>query len=162
MQTWAFARTFGLLSALFVATPALTQNQPTTPVLPTSSPNTTFNVKRQTGSCPKTVRLWTSFRYYEGGGENTVIADTLAIAGRARLMSSGKKLVKYRAPLKKAYASCVGSATSKEYSDYMFRFKEGNVYFRVQLPPDTPSTPTAIAYRNVVSQRPYIRWQIAD
>jgi hypothetical protein len=162
MQTWAFARTLGLLSALLVATPAPTRSQPTTPVVPRTSPNTTFNVKRQTGRCPKTVRLWTSFRYYEGGGENTVIADTLAIAGSARLMSSGEKLVKYEAPLKKTYASCVGSATSKEYPDYMFRFKEGKVYFRVQLPPDTPSTPTAISYQNVVSQRPYIRWQIAD
>ena len=154
--------TFGLFSALLTATPALTQNQPTKPVLPNTPPNTTFNVQRQSGTCPKTVRLWSLSRWYEGGAENTVIADTLAIAGSARLVSSGKKVVEYTAPLKKNYASCVGQAISEELTPYKFRFGSGNVSFRVELPPDSPSTPSAFSTQTLVGGRPYVRWAIAD
>lgn len=154
--------TWGLCSALLAATPALTQNQPTKPVLPSTPPNITFNVQRQTGTCPTTVRLWSSSRWYEGGAENTVIADTLAIAGSARLVRSGKRLVEYTAPLKKNYASCVGEATSQELRPYKFRFGSGNVSFRVELPSDSPGLPSEISVRSIVGERPYVRWAIAD
>ncbi len=152
----------GLLSALMVATPGLAQSQPARAVLPSTQPNTTFTVGRHAGTCPKTVRLWTSSTYYEGGGELTVIADTLAIAGTAKLVSSSQKFAQYRAPLKKAYASCVGRASSQEYPQYRFRFQKGNVYFTVQLPPDNPSTPSVIMNRSILGSRPYVRWAIAD
>ncbi|MCL1464771.1 hypothetical protein [Argonema galeatum] len=153
--------TFGILSTLLVAAPAMTQNQPP-PTIPRASPNTTFTVTRQSGTCPRTVKLWTSFRYYEGGGENTVISDTAAIAGPARLVRSTKKLAEFTAPLKSNFASCVGQAVSAEDSNYSFRFGNRNVTFRVQLPPDTPSNPSLITYKNVVSSRPAVRWAIAD
>ncbi len=154
--------TLGLFSVLLAATPALTQNQPTKPVLPRTLPNTTFSVQRQSGSCPKTVSLWSSSRWYEGGAENTVIADTLAIAGPVRLVSSGKKLVEYTAPLQKNYASCVGQAISQELAPYKFRFGNGNVSFRVELPPDPPGLPSEISARSIVDSRPYVRWALAD
>ena len=151
----------GIFGIFLVAIPAKPQNSP--PSLPKTAPNTTFNVIRQSGRCPSVVRLWTSFRYYEGGGEHTVIADTAAIAGTPRLIRATKKLVEYRAPLQRAYTSCVGNARSaSDDLPYRFQFGGGNVTFRVELPPDTPSTPSAISYRGVVSSRPAVRWAIAD
>ncbi|MBD2185726.1 hypothetical protein [Aerosakkonema funiforme] len=155
--------TFGILSTILVAAPAMTQNQ-RPPSVPRTPPNTVFGVTRQSGNCPSNVKLWTSLRQYEGGGEFTVIADTVAIAGAARLVRSTKKLAEFTAPLKSNFASCVGQATSKEETEnlYSFQFRNRNVTFRVQLPPDTPSNPSEISYKNVVSSRPAIRWAIAD
>jgi hypothetical protein len=148
-----------LLSTLCVATQALAQ----TPTVPRRPPNTTFRVESQSGRCPRSVGLWTSFRYYEGGGEHTVIANTTAIAGPARLISSGKKFAQFRAPLQRAYASCIGQANSStDDFPYQFVFNAGNVTFRVQLPPDTESNPSAMTYHNVMSSRPMVRWAIAD
>ncbi|HEY9872902.1 MAG TPA: hypothetical protein V6D12_05680 [Candidatus Obscuribacterales bacterium] len=156
-----FATTLGILSALLVATAGLAQNKPTaTPKLPSTKPNTTFNVQRQKGKCPLKVSLWTLSRNYEGGGELTAIADTLAIATSPRLASSGKSFVEYKARLKSAYASCVGRASSQQQPMYKFRFSDRNVYFRVDLT-GIPQ-PTAISYKNVVADRPYVRWAIAD
>lgn len=157
--------TVGLSVILLGITPALTQNQPRSapPALPKTQPNLTFNVERQSGNCPKTVKLWVAWRYYEGGGEHTVIADTVPMAGTARIVSSNKKLVEYKAPLKKTYNSCIGQAKSPSQDyPYQFQFRDGNVYFRVELPPDTPSTPSEITYQSVVASRPYVRWAIAD
>ncbi|HEY9849802.1 MAG TPA: hypothetical protein V6D28_10110 [Leptolyngbyaceae cyanobacterium] len=161
-KLFQFSTIFGILSTVIVVTSARSQNQPA-PSLPRTPANTIFNVRRQQGNCPRTVRLWTSFRYYEGGGEHTVIADTGAIAGTARLISSNKKVAEYRAPLNRTYASCVGQANSNtDDFPYRFRFGSGNVTFRVQLPADTPSNPSEISYKGVVSTRPVVRWAIAD
>lgn len=159
--------TGGILSALLVATPALTQNQQPSPRVPSTPPDLTLNVQRQKGTCPKTVGLWTLAQPYKdgGGADFTVIADTTAIADPAKLISSSKKFAEFRAPLKKNFASCVGRTTLKEgsqFREYSFRFQNKNVIFRVQLPPDTPSKPSGIAYKNVVSSRPAVRWQLAD
>ena len=98
MKTVAqFTTTLSLFSFLLVLSPTATLAQPAKPVLPKTSPNTLLKVKRQLGNCPKTVGLWTSYRYYEGGGEHTVIADTSAIAKAAQIISSGNKLVDYKA-----------------------------------------------------------------
>lgn len=153
--------TFGLLSTLVVATPALTQTA-AAPRLPRTQPNLTFNVQRQSGICPRTVNLWHSTRYFEGGGEHTVIANTAAIAGTVRLVTANKKYAEFRAPLQRAYASCVGVARSSEDYPYLFRFSGGNVTFRVQLPQDTPSNPSSISDRAVMANRPMVRWAIAD
>jgi len=138
-----------------------TQAQTTNPVLPNTSPNTILQVKRQSGICPSTFGIWTASRQYEGGGEFTVIADTAAIAGLADLTSSGKKFVEYTAPLKRAYASCVGRGRDQDFG-YQVRFQNGNVIFRVQLPPDTPSNPNAFTTIAILTSRPYVKWQIAD
>lgn len=154
---------FGFLSTLLVAVPAMTQNQ-APPAVPRTPPDTVFSVTRQSGNCPGTVKMWASLRQYEGGAEFTVIADTLAIAGSARLVRSTKKMAEFTAPLKSNFASCVGQASSNEGSLNVYRvqFQNRNVIFRVQLPADTPSSPSEIVYKGVVSSRPAVKWQIAD
>lgn len=152
---------FGLLSTLLTTTAASTLAVTPKPQLPKTPPNEQLKVQRQSGNCPKTFGIWNTFRYYEGGGEHSVIADTLAIALPVKLVSSGKKFAEYRATLKKAYATCVGSASS-EGNTYRVSFQKGNVYFRVQLPKDTPSNPSEISASTILASRPYIRWAIAD
>ncbi|MCC5655552.1 hypothetical protein LC608_00795 [Nostoc sp. XA010] len=152
--------TFGLLSTLLVAAPTFAARQK--PTLPNTSPNNVLNVQRQSGACPKTIGLWTTVLLYKGGSETTVIADTLPIAGSAKLVASSEKFAEYKAPLKKAYAGCVGSAREQELGCYQVRLKKGYLFFRVQLPKDTPSKPSGIRATGIVSSRPYLRWQVAD
>ena len=121
-----------------------------------------LKVERKSGNCPKTIGIWAAFRYYEGGGEHTVIADTWGIAGRVQLISSGKKSVEYKAPLKTYFASCVAQAKAGEDYPYLFRFGNSSVSFRVELPPDTPANPSAFTTRSILGARPYVRWAIAD
>jgi hypothetical protein len=157
-----FITTLGIFSALLVITPTTTQAQSAKPVLPKTPPDMVLKVERQSGTCPKTIGIWTAFRYYEGGGEHTVIADTWAIAGRAQLISSGKKSIEYKAPLKTYFASCVAQAKAGEDYPYLFRFGNSSVSFRVELPPDTPANPSAFTTRSILGARPYVRWAIAD
>lgn len=156
-----FITTLVLSSALLVMA-ATIQAQSAKPVLPTTPPDIVLKVERQSGTCPKTIGIWTAFRYYEGGGEHTVIADTWVIADRAQLISLGKKLVEYKAPLKTYLASCVGQAKAEEDYPYRFRFSNSNVSFRVELPPDTPANPSEFTARSILGARPYVRWAIAD
>jgi hypothetical protein len=157
-----FSLSLGLLSTITIATPILSQTATTTQ-LPNSEPNLAFNVERQSGRCPRTVNMWTSFSYYEGGGQHMVIANTAAIAGTPQIMSSSKKSVVFRAPLQREYASCVGRARSAEDDyPYQFGFTGGYVTFSVQLPADTPSNPSGIDTHSIVSSRPMVRWAIAD
>ncbi len=164
MNTLARFTSLNLFSALLVMAPTSAQAQPTKPALPKTPPNTVLNVERQSGTCPKTIGLWTSFRYYEGGGEHTVIASILAVAGSAKLTLSSKKLVEYRAPLKQAYAACVGKAIDESDGEdrYRFLFRDGKVYFRVVLPPDTDANPSSFSAVSILGERPYVRWAIAD
>lgn len=153
----------GILSVLLIATPGITQNsQEAPPTIPSGRPNTTINVNRRSGNCPSSMRIWTSFRSYEGGGEHTVIADTSAIANSARVNNSGAKFVEFSAPLKSEFATCVGEASSEDEPIYRFRFADRRVVFRMDLSRLRPGTITRINYRGVVSSRPAIRWAIAD
>lgn len=153
----------GILSALLTATPGITQNSSNSaPPIPGNAPNTTINVSRRSGNCPSNMKLWTSFRSYEGGGEHTVIADTSAIANRARLSNSGAKFVEFTAPLKSEFASCVGEAVSNDEPIYRFRFSNKSVIFRMDLSPLPGERLTRISYRGVVSSRPAIRWALSD
>jgi hypothetical protein len=162
METLArLTTTLVMFSALVVMAPIKTQAQSARPVLPKTPPDIVLKVERQSGNCPKTIGIWTAFRYYEGGGEHTVIADTWAIADHAQLVSSGKKVVEYKAPLKTSYASCVSQAKAEDYG-YRFRFGNGNVSFRVELPPDTAANPSEFTARSILGGRPYVRWAIAD
>jgi len=45
---------------------------------------------------------------------------------------------------------------------YSLRFQNRHVSFRVQLPPDTPATPSEFTVRSILGSRPYIQWAIAD
>jgi hypothetical protein len=170
MTTWGRITTLTVFSALLVTT-STTQAQSTKPVLLKTPPDLVLKVERQSGNCPKTIGLWTAIRYYEGGGEHTVIADTWAMpygaakaqyASRAQLTSSTKKLVEYKAPLRTVYATCVGQAKASEDYPYQLQFGNGNVAFKVKLPPDTPANPSEIMEKSILGARPYVRWQIAD
>ncbi|MFB2896299.1 hypothetical protein ACE1CI_25595 [Aerosakkonemataceae cyanobacterium BLCC-F50] len=153
----------GILSALLTANPGVTQNsQVSAPSIPQNAPNTTINVSKRSGNCPSNMKLWNSFRSYEGGGEHTVIADTSAIANGARLTNSGAKFVEFTAPLKSEFASCVGEATSNEEPIYRFRFSNKNVIFRMDLSSLPSNRLTRISYKGVVSSRPAIKWALSD
>jgi hypothetical protein len=150
--------------ALSVLVATAVQAQQPLRQLPKTPPNEQVTVQVRSGKCPKQVGLWTWFRYYEGGGELSVIADTAAIAAPAQFSSSTEQVVEYKARLKKTYASCVGQATTEEHPSYQMQFRQGNVYFRVDLREfnKNPSTPTEITYQNLLMGRPYVRWAIAD
>jgi len=159
-----FTTTLGIFATLFIAIPGFTQSQSTPLTIPKTSPNESFKVTRTSGSCPQTIGIWTSVRQYEGGAEFSVIANTAALAGPARLVRSNKKSAEFSAPLKSNFASCVGTATSQDetLNYYIFRFQNGNVIFRVQLPKDTPSNPSEISIKKVISAQPAVRWALAD
>lgn len=163
MTTWRqFTTTFTIFSALLVTTLSTTQAQSIKPVLPKTPPDLVLKVDRKSGNCPKTIGLWTAFRYYEGGGEHTVIADTWAMASRTQITASTKKLVEYKAPLRTVYATCVGQAKASEDYPYQLQFGKGNVAFLVKLPPDTPANPSEIMEKSILGARPYVKWAIAD
>jgi hypothetical protein len=163
--------TLSLVSTLAIATPGLTANSPAD--LLRKPPNNSFPVSVTSGKCPKNVRLWTHVRAYEGGGEWTVIPNTLAIARPATLVSKTvvsrkkgifPKVAVFSAALKPAFKSCRGVAVSSEddLSPYKFEFKGGRVVFRVTLPKDTPSNPSGIVQVRTIQGRPLVRWAIAD
>ncbi|MFB2875916.1 hypothetical protein [Floridanema aerugineum] len=159
-----FTSSLGIFATLFMAIPGFTQSQSTPLAIPRTSPNESFKVIRTSGNCPQSVGIWTAMRQYEGGGEFSAIANTLAIAGPARLVRSNKKFAEFSAPLKSNFASCVGTATSQDetLNLYSFRLENGKVIFLVQLPKDTPTNPSEITIKNVISAQPAVRWAIAD
>ncbi|UBF26150.1 hypothetical protein K9N68_32275 [Kovacikia minuta CCNUW1] len=154
----------GLLSMLVLSLPMPTQAQPK-PAIPDGEPNLTLKVIRQSGNCPQEVRLWTAIRQYEGGGEHTVIADTLPIVATAvKLTTSYPQLIEYSAPLKQDFASCLARTNPDADLPYYFRLQQGRLFFRIDLRSinRNPSTPAAITYKAVLTSRPYVRWAIAD
>jgi phage tail protein X len=157
-----FGSIFSLVSTLAIANPGLSGNSPSE--LLRRGPNVTFPVSSKFGKCPKEVKLWAHSRNYEGGGEWTVIANTSAIARPATLVSKNRKVAVFRAFLKPHFRSCRGVAVSgnDEFSPYRFQFQNGRVFFRVTLPKNTPSNPSAIVQARTVQSRPLVRWQIAD
>ncbi|MEH2331831.1 hypothetical protein [Nostoc sp.] len=132
-----------------------------------SKPNVILDIKSQAGICPKTVGLWTISLVSEGGGEYTVVADTRPIANPARLVASSERFVEYEAILRESYASCIGSASSQEFRFYNFQFRNGKVYFRVDLPAivneSVNGTPdVGITYKELAASRPYVRWKATE
>ena len=168
----------GLLSALLTtAAPAIAQpNSPSTaqsaaarttpvkvPEILSGPPNTTLPVRRSSGNCPSTIRLWTASRYYEGGAENTVIMNMSAIASApAKFMDVRDRVVIYGAPLQKTYASCVGWVVAPNAPEYNIWLQFGNAYFRFDLDALKGRPLSEITYQNVVKGQPYLRWAIAD
>ncbi|MBW4491159.1 MAG: hypothetical protein KME12_25660 [Trichocoleus desertorum ATA4-8-CV12] len=113
-------------------------------------------VKHQAGECPETIKIWTLYLPIEGGVEHTAVPNIRPIAGAARLLSSDKQVVEYEAPLSQRYSSCIGDANSQEPSVYNFQFRNGKVYFRLDL--NAVTIPTEITYRGIGGLRPYVRW----
>lgn len=177
---WSTPTTVGLLSVLLTtATPAIAQtndfdgSQSTAPTVQTTPvkvpeilsgpPNTTLPVRRSSGNCPSTIRLWTASRYYEGGAENTVIMNMSAIASEpAKFMDVRDRVVIYGAPLKKTYASCVGWVVAPNAPEYNIWLQFGNAYFRFDLDALQGRPMSEITYQNIVKGQPYLRWAIAD
>ncbi|RUT06171.1 hypothetical protein DSM106972_033770 [Dulcicalothrix desertica PCC 7102] len=116
-------------------------------------PNIIINVKRQSGVCPQTVGIWTFMLPFEGGAEHTAVAD---IPINTRVVASGNKFVEYEAELRQSYKSCVGSAKSERPDVYNFQFRNGKVYFRLDLSKETLKT--EITYKGIGGFRPYVRW----
>ncbi len=129
-----------------------TQAQIETFIGPPERPNMILNVKSEAGACPKTVGIWTFLLPFEGGAEHTAVADIR----NAKLVASGKKFLEYEAPLRQSYASCVGSAKSERPLVYNFQFRNGKVYFRLDLNQATLNT--TITYQGTGGFRPYVRW----
>lgn len=139
----------------------------TTSELSPSKPNVMLEIKSQAGTCPNTVGLWIISLISEGGGEYTVVADTRPITNPARLVASGERFVEYEAILRESYASCIGSASLQEFRFYNFQFRNGKLYFRVDLPAivneSVNGTPyIGITYKEVVASRPYVRWKSTE
>jgi hypothetical protein len=170
-STWQklakFYSSVGLLAALVAACGTGIIRQASTnaqqdPLAQTRvQPNVQFNVQRQAGTCPQTVGLWMFMLGFEGGADHTVIAQTQAIASApAKLIVSEKKRAEYEAPLRGEYASCVGQASSQLLSAYNFQFRDGKVYFRMDVTRDDGYR--EILYKGVSANRPYIHWRAAE
>jgi hypothetical protein len=162
-----FSSAVGLLTALIAAcgtsvTPQASTNAQSDPFVKTQvQPNFQFNVQRQAGTCPQTVGLWEFMLGFEGGADHTVVPDTQAIASApAKLVKSEKKRAEYEAPLRKEYATCVGQANSQQLSAYNFQFRNGKVYFRLDVSRDDGYR--EILYQGVSANRPYIHWRAAE
>ncbi|HXM18550.1 MAG TPA: hypothetical protein VN934_07025 [Candidatus Tumulicola sp.] len=152
------AAAFGSTMILFA--PAIAATTTAARAIPPRKADLFIHVVRNAGICPKTVGLWTWFKSYEGGGDNFVVADTLAIAGAARRTKATKTRVEFTAPLHRDYATCVGAGLDKD-STYSFAFAGGNVRFRVELKPTTEH-PAIFVDSGLVKSRPFVEWAIGD
>lgn len=151
----------GLLSAgAIAALPTAALGAPSD--LMAAPPNSSIAIHRSDGTCPSEVDLWVQFRYYEGGGESSVLLDTAAIAGPAVFLEAKPDFVEFAAPLKSRYASCYGYVVSNDAPQYNVWFYKGYVYFRFDLQ-SLPGRPLSeILSQDIVEGRPFIRWAIAD
>lgn len=172
MRKWAIASiVIGILLAVLLSTISTPiKAQSITEVISNPAPNKQYNVVRQRGNCPKTVGLWTiSFSYRQEAlmSEQIAIADTLPIAGLARLASERFRFVEFQAPLLPAYASCVGEASSPQNPNsldarYKFRFRNRNVYFSVDFTATPEGFGAGISDRKIIGGRPFVVLQFID
>jgi hypothetical protein len=143
------------------ASPAAETPTVEVPPQPFTEPNLVTDVQVESGTCPETVGIYSFLLPYEGGAEHTVVADLWGIARLPELVSQQENYIEYQATLSDRYADCVGTATIKMPNVYTFGFGDGQVRFSVDLPEiDAPAL--AITNHEIVAQRPYIRWAIAD
>ena len=134
------------------------------------APNKILNVVRRAGNCPKNIGFWSiSFGYINeiAIGEEIVIADTLPIAGSAKLASERFRFVEYQSPLQPTYATCVGEASSAIKPNslearYKFRFQDRKVYFSVDITNIPEGFGGGITEHKVVAQRPFVVLGFAD
>jgi hypothetical protein len=142
---------FGLISAtaIMASTPGLTQSL--------EQPNVRLQVERKSGKCPNNVGLWWLLLPLEGGADHIVVVNTTPFANSAKVSQSTKRLVEYEAPLLSQYASCRGTANMNMYS---FQFRNGKVYFRVNLVPGDGYR--EIIHKHLATGRPYVFWKAAE
>lgn len=172
MRKWAIAiRISGfLLAVLLIASSPPIKAQSITEVVSNPPPNKQYNVVRESGNCPKNVGIWNiSFGYRQDAlmSEQIAIADTLPIAGLARLASERFRFVEFQAPLLPAYASCVGEASSPQNPNsldarYRFRFRNRNVYFSVDFTATPEGFGAGISDRKIIGGRPFVVLQFID
>lgn len=136
--------------------------QPSPPsAVPNFEPNMILNVNAESGTCPETVGLYSFGLGYEGGAEHIAIPDTLTIAHSPKVVSESEQSVKYEAQLSDRYSDCVGQAVSETPAAYTFDFREGKVFFTVDVA--SLNLPYAqITSSELLAMRPYIRWAVAD
>lgn len=131
------------------------------PPQPFANPNLVAEVQVASGTCPETVGIYSFLLPYEGGAEHTAVADLWGMAQLPELVTQQETYLEYQATLSDRYADCVGTATIAMPDVYAFVFEEGQVRFSVDLRGiDAPAL--AITDYEIVAQRPYIRWAIAD
>ena len=137
----------------------------------TPQPNLVLPIKRQAGNCPKQVGMWV-LSYDDVGiaaqSKTIVIADTLAFAGAAELVSEQRTLAEYKAPLQKAYIDCIGMAIYPVKSEpnsieahYNFEFKDGIVKFKTQLD-EADGYGFGFGERKIFGLRPYLTLNSID
>jgi hypothetical protein len=147
-------------------TNSLTASNPDTsatevPPQPFAEPNLVAEVQVESGTCPETVGIYSFLLPYEGGAEHTAVADLWGMAQLPELVTQQETYIEYQATLSDRYTDCVGTANIEMPDVYTFTFQDGKVTFSVDLQEiDAPAL--AITYHDLVAQRPYIRWAIAN
>ncbi|MBD2185724.1 hypothetical protein [Aerosakkonema funiforme] len=165
------AKILGIILFLLVSISSLhTQAQSITEVRSNPTPNKVLNVISQAGNCPKNVGIWIiSFAYMQEiyNIENIVIADTLPIAGPAKVATKRFRFVEYQAPLRSPYTSCVGQANfttdpNSLDASYKFRFQNRNVYFTIDITNIPDGFGAGIKEEKILGLRPYAVVQFVD
>jgi hypothetical protein len=111
-----------------------------------------IHIISKSGTCPKSIGVWTSLKRLEGGGEHTMIANTLPLAETIQLTRTGKNFVHYEAKLKPLYAFCQGYGNSHLPSVYHVQLQDGKLLFQASKLP-------ALKYQGIDAYRPFIRWE---
>ncbi|MEC4893054.1 MAG: hypothetical protein SAL07_12555 [Oscillatoria sp. PMC 1051.18] len=132
-----------------------------TPPGPPAEPNITIPLERQSGTCPETVGVYSFLLPYEGGADHLVVAETQPFANQTKLAVEEDKFVEYQSNLSDRYLDCIAQAQSESPNVYNFEFREGKLYFRVNLR-DLQAPYQEILFADTVTDRPYVRWAIAD
>ncbi|MFB2919810.1 hypothetical protein [Aerosakkonema funiforme] len=159
-----------ILLSLVATSNTYIQAQSLTEVHSNPAPNKMLNVVSQAGNCPKNVGIWIiSFSYRQEiyNVQSIVIADTLPIAGPAKVATKRFRFVEYQAPLRSPYTSCVGQANSSTDpnsldASYKFRFQNRNVYFSIDLTKIPEGFGAGIQEEKILGLRPYAVVQFVD
>ncbi|MEC4984199.1 MAG: hypothetical protein SAJ37_00890 [Oscillatoria sp. PMC 1068.18] len=128
---------------------------------PPAEPNLTISVERESGICPETVGVFSFLLPYEGGADHLVVAETQPFANQTKLVVEEDKFVEYQSNLSDRYLDCIAQAQSEAPNVYNFEFREGKLYFRVNLR-DLQAPYQKIIFADTVTDRPYVRWAIED
>jgi hypothetical protein len=124
-------------------------------------PNLPLPVTATAGTCPDTVDLWALSLGFEGGADHTVVVDFPAIAtGPTTWISAADRRLTYSAPLREAFSTCVGTATSAAVAMYSVRFDDGTVHFTLDLAGRNGTFD--IRYADLSVNRPYLYWRATE
>jgi len=174
-MSWKKSLIILLATLMFLATMTLVKadenKDDISQVISNPQPNLVLAVESQAGNCPKQVGMWVlSFGYGDIAAQSNtlIIADTLAFAGAAELVSEQRTLAEYKAPLQKAYTACVGTAIYPVKSEpnsieahYEFEFKDGILKFTTQLD-EADGYGFGFGDREIFGLRPYLTLNSID